>query len=130
MNARVEIPAAARKLTSHGHFECDLFWEGRLAVEYDSNAHHTSKTDIARDSKRRNALVSMGIPVITVTWDQLRSVVEMERVAFAVAGYLGKRLRKERFRKRQMQLRSVLLRRNPQGGNPKTSKKPLFGQNQ
>ena len=41
--------------------------ELRIAIEYDSYAHHLGREALVRDSRRRNALVAIGWSVISVT---------------------------------------------------------------
>ena len=48
----------------------DFLWrDKKLVLEYDSNLHHSSATEMQRDARRRNALVHMGYTVLTYTND-------------------------------------------------------------
>lgn len=81
LNARIQLPPAARSMTRSTYFSCDLLWpEARLAVEYDSTLFHTGAERIAADSERRNALAYLGIDVVSVTRDQLMGPLRMDRV--------------------------------------------------
>jgi len=113
LNHRVDLSHSARYNTSRSYLVCDLFWpDARVAVEYDSDRHHTGAERIASDAIRRNTLAAMGIQVITVTRRQLRDINEFEKVARLLAAYLGKRLLHKRnngFMQAQRQLRNQLL---------------------
>ncbi|MCL2807589.1 MAG: endonuclease domain-containing protein [Coriobacteriia bacterium] len=93
LNSRVYPEGGAKKVSHKSSYVCDLFWsEKMLAVEYDSEQHHSSTTKIFEDAKRRNALNRMGITVVTVTKQQLYNSAELEKVARIIASYLRKRL--------------------------------------
>lgn len=94
LNYRIDIPRSQQAVFGRTHYRCDLYWPGgRVCVEYDSDMFHTGSERIARDSKRRNALLSMGISVVTVTKRQLMSDIELDEIARTVAALLGKRFR-------------------------------------
>ena len=93
LNSRIIPAKTAKRGASKGHYACDLFWpDYDLAVEYDSDTYHTGPERIAADSKKRNALALMGITVITVTKEQVYSIVELEKVVHVLAGNMGRRL--------------------------------------
>jgi len=93
LNWRVIPTKAAKRSSGKAIYVCDLFWaDHNLAVEYDSNSFHTHQRQIADDSKKRNALTTMGITPITVTKQQLYDRQEFEKIARAIAKGLGKRL--------------------------------------
>jgi len=94
LNKRIVLSKTARKYFSKNYYVCDLFWpDENVAVEYDSDQHHTGSDRIASDSIRRNALSSAaGIRIVSVTKQQLYSRVELERAARTIAGHLNKRL--------------------------------------
>ncbi|MCL2488794.1 MAG: DUF559 domain-containing protein, partial [Oscillospiraceae bacterium] len=102
----------ARKHFDKSYYVCDLFWpHENVAVEYDSDQQHTGSERIASDSKRRNALNSAGVRVVSVTKQQLYSHVELEGVARTIASHMGKRLfsKKNNFHARHQELRRQLL---------------------
>jgi len=112
LNKRVTLTKAARKYFSKSYYICDLFWEEeKVAVEYDSDQQHTGSDRIASDSKRRNALASVGIRVVSVTKQQLYDSAELESAARTIAGHLGKRLFpiKNNFHAAHHELRKQLL---------------------
>jgi len=93
LNARVVPSKTAGKSSNKVFYVCDLFWQDHnLAVEYDSDQFHTGSEHIADDSRKRNALASMGVTVITVTTRQLYDSREFEKAAHVIANRLGKRL--------------------------------------
>ena len=84
-------------LNSQDYYVCDLYWpDARLAVEYDSDLAHTGSHRIARDSRRRNEIQSMGITVVTITKAQAYSLSEFDMVAHQIARHLGKRIHRLR----------------------------------
>ena len=92
-NYRIIPVKSVKKSSSKGSYVSDLFWpDYNLAVEYDSDQYHTNLSQIAEDSKKRNALNLMGITVVTVTKQQLYSSIELEKVARILAKHLEKRL--------------------------------------
>lgn len=113
LNAHITPAKSAKRIAGQAYYSCDLFWpDYDVAVEYDSDLFHTGADRIARDSKRRNALASMGITVVTVTNKQMRKVMEFEKVAKILATCTGKRLHHNenpKFHGAQRELRSLLL---------------------
>lgn len=108
LNQRINIPRNNPQLTHNDYFRCDLFWpKENLAIEYDSDLHHTGARKIAKDASRRDALALLGIQVITVTNKQFASMKEMDKVAHTVAKILGVRQRNEKrysYQTRKIQL--------------------------
>jgi very-short-patch-repair endonuclease len=112
LNARIVPAKSARRSASKSSYRCDLFWpDYDVAVEYDSDQFHTGPSRIASDSKRRNTLSSIGIVTITVTNQQIHSIVEFEKVARQLASSINRRLQFKNpdFFKAQQQLRRQLL---------------------
>jgi len=111
LNERILLSKTARKEFGKAFYVCDMFWpDEKVAVEYDSDQHHTGSDRIANDSKRRNALASSGISVVSVTKYQLYSSLELGRVAITIAGHMNKRLYSGRnFSAAHRELRKQLL---------------------
>lgn len=113
LNHRVSIPLRDRHVVDADRFYCDLYWENaKLALEYDSDAHHTGAERITHDAKRRDALALMGIETLTVTNAQIKSLDEMDRIARLVARKLNAPFRLSQeypYRERQQKLHSELL---------------------
>jgi len=75
-------------------YRCDFYWRDlKLAVEYDSDKHHLLPEQKAKDSKKKNYLLSKGVDVITVSKLQVQSTLEIETVARQLAARHGRRLK-------------------------------------
>ena len=112
LNGRIIIPKAIRKSASRASFACDLYWpDYALAVEYDSDQYHTGSKRIADDAKRKNALASLGVTIITITKQQIYNPAELEKAARLLAKNMDKRLLydKPRFAVAHHELRKLLL---------------------
>ena len=111
LNHPVRISEKARGRNVGGTCRCDLFWpDAKLDVEYDGG-NHEDPEQMLKDSMRRDALVSMGITVLTVTKWQLENGGSMNAIAHTVAEHTGKRLRyvDPDFTRANRQLRRDLL---------------------
>ena len=112
LNAIIKPAKSAKKISSKQSFRCDLFWpEFDVAVEYDSDKHHSGPEQITQDSMKRNSLIAIGVTVITVTNRQIRNTIEFEKIVKQLAINLGRRLRHNenpRFTKVHHQLRIQL----------------------
>jgi len=112
LNKRINLTKNTRKFFQQDYYVCDLFWpDKKVAVEYDSDQNHTGSERIARDSKRRNALATMGIQVVSVTRQQLYNRAELENAARTVAKHSKRRLfsKKNNFIAAHRELRIQLL---------------------
>ena len=92
-------------------YSCDLYWpDHSLALEYDSAFYHSGQTQIYEDSKKRTALKTMGVEVMTVTKQQIFDKKDFEQFARALAKSLGKRLayKNPNFTKAYIKLREQL----------------------
>lgn len=108
LNHRIDLDARARRIAGRGYLVCDLYWpEARLDMEYDGEPHVDAER-AAKDSMRRDALLSMDVTVITVTKWQLSDGGEMNALAHVVAGRVGKKLR---YRDPQFTQANIALRR-------------------
>lgn len=111
MNYEVKATPAARALTGKSSFRCDLCWpEAKLDVEYQSKELHSGEKKRILDSRRTNALASMGWTVIGVTNDELDSLVATDAIAETIRQHLGKRsvVRVSRYHERKLKLRRQL----------------------
>ena len=78
--------------TYHG----DVVWmNNRVVVEYDSDLHHSTLPDIARDARRRNDLQDAGWRVITLTRSQVKDEIAMDDAAAQIARALAVRQTRE-----------------------------------
>lgn len=111
MNYEVRATAKARSISNRSSFRCDLCWpHARLDVEYQSREFHEGESSRIRDSRRANALMSMGFNLIAITNDELESPWAVDVIASTIAKAIGKKLRKEPADHllRKMQLRKEL----------------------
>lgn len=93
LNHRIDLGRRECRIAGREYLVCDLFWpDAQLDVEYDGGDHADPKR-MQKDSMRRDALVSMGITVMTVTKWQLNDGGETNAIAHAIAERTGKRLR-------------------------------------
>ena len=117
LNCPVQVAKDASKITRKAKLYCDLYWpEEQVDVEYDSDAYHANPSRIAKDAIRRNALISAGVTVITLTRMQINNTAELHQVAVDLSKLLGKRLvyKMPEFTMRHAKLRSHLLPKVPQ----------------
>lgn len=93
MNYEVITSSAARTISGRARLRCDLCWpDAKLDVEYQSRESHAGEVSRIRDSRRTNALASMGWTVMNVTNDELDSLWTTDVIAETVRKLLGKRL--------------------------------------
>jgi len=95
LNKRLNLSKADKqrlRISEKAYFKCDLLWpdEG-IAVEYDSDAHHSDVNRLAADSERRFDLNVIGIYTVTVTRKQLMNPVAFERIARQISKKIGRR---------------------------------------
>ena len=103
----------------------DLIWRIALfSLEYDSDMFHTGADRIANDSRRRAILAELGIQSLSVTNEQIKDPVELERIAKLAAKALNKKFHKvsRDLRERNNSLREQLCAFTyvePKPDNPK-----------
>lgn len=113
MNCRVDLGKRERRIAGRNYLVCDLYWpEARLDVEYDGG-DHVEVERMAKDSMRRDALVSMGITSLSVTKQQIDHGGSLNGIAHVIAERVGKRLRYKdpEFTRVNMRLHRELLGR-------------------
>jgi very-short-patch-repair endonuclease len=96
-------------------YYCDLYWpDKKVDVEYDSDIYHTGSDRIAKDAIRRNALMSVGVKVVTVSRGQIMDAAKLREVAELLSKQLGKRLQRpeKEFNLRHINLRKTVLPNN------------------
>lgn len=111
MNHRVDLSARARRIAGRKYLVCDLYWpDVKLNVEYDGGLHVEAER-VSKDSMRRDALLSMGVKVVTITKWQVNDGGEMNAIAHLVAECLGRKLRYKDpgFTRAHLALRNELL---------------------
>ena len=111
MNYEVEASPAARVITGKSFFRCDLCWpDAKVAMEYQSRESHSGEASRIGDSRRANALASMGWTIVEVTNDELDSLAAMDTIAETVCRHQGRCLRPRisDYRARKLKLRRQL----------------------
>ena len=124
LNYPVEVSLDTRKYVRIRKYRCDLYWpEGRVAIEYDSEAFHADPRKTAQDMIRRNALISAGVKVVTVSKDQVLDRVKLRELALVLGRLLGKRIQfqTKKFFVHHAGLHSLL---RPKASLEKTKTKP------
>ena len=92
MNHRVDASQEAKLIGGRSHFRCDLCWpDQKIDIEYQSDESHEGKLMRIKDSRRTNALISMGWHVVNVTNNEAQSLTTLERIAEHVRVLLRKR---------------------------------------
>lgn len=123
LNYRIEVGGSEKKLADRKYYACDFFWpKAKLALEYDSDMFHTGAERITSDSKRRNALESMGIRVVSVTKAQVYDRDELEKIVSIVSKglriYRGSNAKDAEEKRKELHL--ALLGRRSRMKGPKT----------
>ncbi len=78
MNEPLELPRDLGRLVGSGSIRPDFLWEDHMvAMEYESDAWHSSLGSVERDEGRRRVLETMGYSVMRLTNDVLRSDVRL-----------------------------------------------------
>lgn len=112
VNNHVELDRKTQAIANVRALEPDILWpDVRVCIEYDSSEFHGSESRIANDVRRKNALVSAGYTVITLTNSQINDALEFEGVAEHLSRKLHRALRKPDHRLRN-KLRGELLSAN------------------
>lgn len=111
MNHEVKATERARIIAGRSSFRCDLCWpDALLDVEYQSHEAHANEGSRIGDSRRANALSSMGWTVVAITNDELDSVSTLAEIAKTLRKHLRLRLRLgfDDHHARQLRLRRAL----------------------
>lgn len=110
MNYELETTPVAFAACGKHHLRCDLFWpEFNLDVEYQSKTFHEGELSRLKDSRRTNALKSMGISTICVTNDELAHQQAFDAICASMANKLHVNPYKPKnFTARKRQLRREL----------------------
>ena len=95
MNYEVTASSSAVSIAGRRSFRCDLCWpHERVDVEYQSRAFQEGEGNRIRDSRRSNALMSMGYKVIGITSEELNSLEATDVIAGTISDALGRRRRR------------------------------------
>lgn len=89
-NARIDKEPDPLSAVGRSYYRVDLLWPSeKVVVEVDSHAFHASRSDLARDAAKRNALTQMGYVVITLSTGQIYDFAELCRVVRILRSQLG-----------------------------------------
>ena len=113
LNYRIDVPPSRRDLADRGYCLCDLCWpDAKLAVEYDSELHHTDPDRQSSDARRRSTLIALGFTVVTVFPGHIADSGTFNRLARQVAKATDKRLRYRdpEFTRKHLELREQLFK--------------------
>jgi len=112
LNGRIDPIKGMKPFSGRGFYRGDLVWrEARVVAEYNSDLEHADPRSMAQDAIRRSDLALCGFTEVTVTKEQLKSMMLLDKVARQIAKKLRKQLRYENpgFFKACRKLRSMLL---------------------
>lgn len=110
MNYRVEASREARIISGRSHFRCDLCWpDQKVDVEYQSDEMHEGRRMRIRDSRRTNALITMGWNVICITNSEAQNLSTLEQIAERIRKLIRKRSHPST---RELNIKRLLLHRS------------------
>lgn len=94
LNHSIPLEGRERLVTGRACYIPDLYWPTqKVVVEYDGADYYTGEAQIANDLRRRNILTSLGLTVLTVRKEQVRTWWEFDHLAHTLARLLGVRMR-------------------------------------
>lgn len=114
LNECLALSRSLKEKSGRPHITADMLWQNaQVALEYDSDAFHSERVQIANDSRRRKVLEELGLTVITLTNEELKSSSDLQHIAERIAKASGKRFRITipDFGMRNRHLRTELLSR-------------------
>ena len=92
MNAVIKVPKSQKAALGQASITPDFLWlDKKVALEYDSNAHHLSPQEKEHDEARRRVLENMGFRVFVMTNEVIRSDVKLGTFMLDLQGALGVR---------------------------------------
>lgn len=92
-NRRIAFTSHERRLYGRPYVVLDLYWRDRsIGIEYDGQAHHSSKEDLERDRRKTGELSCKGITVLRVDRRQLASPSSVYVLARKLARLMGRQI--------------------------------------
>lgn len=92
MNGEIKVARSRRNALDQSAIKPDFLWpDKKVALEYDSNAHHLTPREKEHDEARRRVLESMGFRVFVLTNEVLRSSTKLGDFMEDLQGALGAR---------------------------------------
>lgn len=110
-NHSITLMEDAGKRLNQRRFFLDIYYKkNKIAVEYDSYAHHSNPAELGRDSVRSALIERQGIKAMHMTTAQLYNVDACDDFAINLAKRLGKRIniRTEKYGIMKVLLRDLL----------------------
>lgn len=93
LNKCIAFTQHERRLYGRPFVVLDLYWRDRaLAIEYDGQAHHSSRKDLERDRRKTSELSCKGITVLRVDRGQLANPSSVYVLAKKLARLMGKQI--------------------------------------
>ena len=92
-NKGISLTPDAALIAQRGGCYCDLYWDEGLDLECHSKTWHSARDAQLSDFARETALELMGIDVVALTFDQLRSKRQFDAIVRIVADKLGRKTR-------------------------------------
>ena len=90
LNAQVVLPRKLSGRTATNVRRPDFYWPKQsVALEYDSNRHHSTSDEIASDAMRKNELTTFGIHCLVSRWNIISNPTKLERLADELASLLS-----------------------------------------
>lgn len=111
LNYEVILIGEARKRLNQKRFFVDIYYgKNKIAVEYDSYAHHSNKVELGRDSIRSALIERQGIKTMHMNTAQLYNIKACDDFALNLAKHLGKRIyiRTKKYVDKKALLRNLL----------------------
>ena len=91
VNWRIDLTSEQQRMAQRHYIEADLYFkDANATVEYDSDEEHSQPKSIASDAIRNNTLRHLGIPVLNITWGQVRSTSAFDDAMKQLGTLLGK----------------------------------------
>lgn len=86
LNDRLDLSPIAREISGKTFLKLDFHLpEIKMDLEYDGFGSHFDETSYSRDASRRDAILAMGINVMTITKRQLHDTRAMDGIARVIA---------------------------------------------
>jgi very-short-patch-repair endonuclease len=116
-NREITLDKQSGRRLSQKRFFVDIYYEkSKLAIEYQSLAHHATAAKQGKDMVRANILERLGVQMMSLSTIQLYSVDDTRNFAFNIAARLGRRIqiRTVRFPNMHAELRKLFPSGSPE----------------
>ena len=89
MNKTIDLTGEGKRLVGYSQIRCDLAFSNKVAVEYNSNAHHLDAARYTDDMNRQTALKLAGYKYIAITAGHISNYHSFINVMNALMAELG-----------------------------------------